>query len=122
MLPSDLCDRAGDELLEHRYVEIAQLLEIQTRLAHLVLANLGQQGLLSVSFRRQVHHQLAAADSKTGHGSLPGASALVGVAVRAIADDAWPPHLWRMLCDLLEQSHQLMAVGALLLAGSGKDV
>ena len=40
--PPDLCDRAGDELLEHRRVEISQLLEVQTRLADIVLAKLGQ--------------------------------------------------------------------------------
>jgi hypothetical protein len=40
--PPDLCDRAGDELLEHRRVEISQLLELQTRLADIVLAKLGE--------------------------------------------------------------------------------
>src|SRR6185312_2617856 len=80
--PPDVCDRTGDELLEHRSVEISQLLEVQTRLTDIVLAKLGQQELLSVSFRNQVHHQLAATDSKARQGRLPGASALVGVAVR----------------------------------------
>jgi hypothetical protein len=40
--PPDIGDRAGDELLEHRRVEISQFLEVQTRLADRVLAKLGQ--------------------------------------------------------------------------------
>ena len=63
--PPHFSDRVGDELLEHRLVEIGQLFEVQANLAHLVLTELGQQGLLSVSFGNQVHHQFAATNGET---------------------------------------------------------
>lgn|SRR5512132_2806551 len=62
--PPHVSDRVGDELLEHRLVEIGQLLEVEASLAHPVFAELGQQDLLSVSFGNQIHHQFAATDGE----------------------------------------------------------
>jgi len=105
-------------LLEHRVVEIGQPLEVRARLAHLVLAEPGQQGLLTVAFAIQVHHQFAAADGEAHEGRLAGTPALVGALVDAVADDARSPHSGRLPRDLPEQRHQGLAVRALLRVGA----
>jgi hypothetical protein len=54
MAPPYLRDRTDDKLFECRSIKISKLLEVQARLAHLVLAKLGQQGSLLLSFSHQV--------------------------------------------------------------------
>lgn len=116
--PPHVRDRAGDQLLEHRPIEVGQPLEVQTGLAHPVRAEPGQQGLLLVLLRYQVDHQLATTDCEARQWSLPSVSALVGVPVGAEADDGGSPHPGRLLRGLLQESYQLPAVGALLLAAA----
>ena len=62
--PPYVRDRTDDKCFERQSVNISKLLEVQASLAHLVLAELGQPGLLSVSFGNQVHHQFAATDGE----------------------------------------------------------
>jgi len=48
--PPYIRDRTDDKLFERRSIKISKLLEVQASLAHLVLAKLGQQGSLLLSF------------------------------------------------------------------------
>src|SRR5262245_42890732 len=57
--PLHVRDRANDQLLEHRPVEVGQPLEVQTGLGNPVWAELGQQGLPLVFLGDQVDHQLS---------------------------------------------------------------
>src|SRR5688500_17597311 len=92
--PSCLRDRTDDKLLERRSIKVSKLPEVQARLAHPVLAKPGQQGSLRLSFSHHVDHQFSATDGKACQGGFPGSSALVGVPVGAITDDAGSPHSW----------------------------
>src|SRR5688572_21558805 len=92
--PPYLRDRPDDKLFERRSIKISKLLELQANLAHLVLAKLGQQGSLLLSFSPQVDHQFSATDGKTCQGGFPGSSTLVGVPVGAITDKTGSPHSW----------------------------
>src|SRR5512145_1200912 len=87
-------DRTGNKLLEHRSIKISKLLEVQARLAHPVLAKLGQQGSVLRSFNHHVDHEFSATDGKARQRGFPGSSTLVGVPVGAITDDAGSPHSW----------------------------
>ena len=88
-------DRTNDKLFERRPIKISKLLEVQATLAHLVLAKLGQQGSLLLSFsQQQVDHQFSATNGKGCERGLPGSSTLGGVPVGAIADHARSPHSW----------------------------
>src|SRR5262245_46358585 len=122
MASPDVRDRPDDKLFERRPVEISKLLEVEANLAHPVLAKLGQQGSLLLPFSQQVDHEFSATDGKACQRGFSCSSALVGVSVGAIADDAGSPHSWGVPGHLLEQSHQLPAVGALLRVGSRGDV
>src|SRR5688572_5818483 len=77
--PPCLRDRTDDDLFERRPIKISKLLEVQARLAHLVLAKPGQQGPLGFPFSVQVDHQFAATDGKARQRHFPGSSTLVGV-------------------------------------------
>ena len=90
----DLRDRTDDKLFERLPVQISKLLEVQANLGHPVLAQLGQQGSLLLSFSQQVDHQFSATDGKACQRGFSGSSTLVGVTVGAITDDAGPPHFW----------------------------
>src|SRR6185436_10040582 len=86
--PPYLRDRTDDKLFERRSIKISKLLEVQASLAHLVLAQLGQQGSLLLSFSRHVDHQFPATDGKACQKGFPGSSTLVGVPIGAITDHA----------------------------------
>ena len=92
--PLYVSDGTNDKLFERRPVKISELLEVQARLGHPVLAKPGQQGSLLLSFSHQVDHQFSAADGKARQRGSPGSSTLVGVPVGAITDDAGSPHSW----------------------------
>src|SRR5262245_56519711 len=97
-MPSlDVCHRAGDERLENLGVKVRQAFEVQTRLAHPVLPQVGQESNLLGAFCDKVDDQLLAADREAGQTRLTGVTTLVPVLVRAIAHDARAPHLRRLL-------------------------
>src|SRR4029079_10598873 len=105
------------QLLENRRVQVCQPLEVQARLAHLVLSQPGQQRFLLSPFGHNIENEFPPAYGKAGETRLPCSSALVGVAVGTVADNARPPHLWLLPGDSLEDGHQGLAVRALFLVG-----
>src|SRR5688500_5442354 len=95
-------DLTHNKLFEHRLIKISKLFEVQTGLAHLVPAKLGQQGSLLLSLGHQIDHQFSTADGKACQRGFPGSPAFVDVAVRAITDHAGSPHSWCLTGDPLE--------------------
>jgi hypothetical protein len=69
--PLYLRDRTNDKLFERRPIKIRELLEVQANLAHLVLAKLGQQGSLLLSFSHQVDTSSRPRMAKLAKGASP---------------------------------------------------
>ena len=119
---SDFGDRSGNECLKDLDIEIRQALEVQTGLAHFVFAEPGQElGLPGVVYA-EVDDELSAADCEASKRCVARVATLVPVSVRAIAHDAWPPHIWLLLRNPLAHGHDGLAVRQLLGAGSGRKV
>src|SRR5262245_44571852 len=92
--------RLGDALDHQRFkyfrIEIGQPLEVQAGLANLVLPQLGEERLPPAAPGEDIDDQVPAANGKGCEAGLPGVTALVRVAVPAVANDAGPPHLRRL--------------------------
>src|SRR5262245_33954957 len=84
-------DRVRNQFLENRRVQVRQSLEIQARLTHLVLSQLGQSRFLLSSVGDNIDNEFAPAYGKAREAHLTCSSALVGVANGAVADNARPP-------------------------------
>ena len=119
---SDFGNRPGYECLQDLDIEVRQALEVQTGLAHFVFSEPGQElGLPGVVYA-EVDDELSAADCEASKRCVARVATLVPVSVRAIAHDAWPPHVWLQLRNPPAHGHDGLAVRQLLGAGSGRKV
>ena len=122
MAAFDFGNRFGNERLEDLQVKVRQALEVKAGLAHLVRPEPGQALDLPGTLRNEVHDQLPAADCEADEACVARVAALVPVGVRAVADDARPPHSRRLLRHPLADGHDGLAVRQLPRAGPGREV
>ena len=103
-------------------MDVLELVEVETRLADLVLAQFLQQGGLLLQFAVQVEHQILFAGREADVEPVSLAR-LAAVMETAKADDCLSPHDGRLPGKLLHQLQHTQAIGVPLLVGdAGKKL
>ena len=103
-------------------MDVLELVEVETGLAYLVLAQFLQQGGLLLQFAVQIEHQVLFAGREADREPVSLAR-LAAVVETAKANDCLPPHNSRLPGKLLHQLQHGQAIGTPLLIGdAGKKL
>lgn len=105
-------DRLADQRFERRQVDVFELLDIETRFARLILAQLLHQLIILFKARHDVERQVLLAGGEAGQEGIPLVSTGVFVVIAAKTDHAAAPQLGFRTGGRLHQ----LGYGATLLA------